>query len=341
MNVSRLLAGLLALASFASIAHANAKPIPQSVGMEEASAPVANDMPVSVTIWYPSTSVARPQAFGPYQFTVAMAGAPVAQRLPLIVMSHGTGGAAFSSAELAINLAKAGFVVAAVEHSGDNYRDRSRSFSRTNFVSRPHQISATINFLTGSWHNKSMIDSARIGMFGHSAGGNTTLIIGGGVLDWRQVIEFCLTHPDDWGCRGSRSQGSEGQSPAFNQANVEPTPISAADPRVKALVVAAPALLHGFAPTGLVNLKLPVQLWVAGRDAIVPDAGAVAQLMSIKPEQHDIANAGHFSFYAPCSDMLRGMAPEICSDPKGFDRARFQKMFTSEVVRFYRAHLTK
>lgn len=334
MNISRMIAGLLALASFAFGVTAEAKPASPNVGMEQVSAPVSGDAAVQVTLWYPSTSEAHPQALGPYQLDVAMTGDPVARRLPLIVMSHGTGGSAFDSVNLAMALARAGFVVAAVEHTGDNYRDRSRSFTRANFVARPHQVSAVIDFLTNTWRHKEVIDPARIGMFGHSAGGTTSLIIGGGVLDWGQMPRYCMGNPEDWGCKSARRL-----NPVANPADVDATPIAAADPRVKALVVAAPALTHGFAPAGLANVKIPVQLWVAGKDAIVPDSGQVTALMPAKPERHDVANAGHFSFLAPCSDGLRAVAPQICIDQQGFDRAAFQQEFTSAIVRFFRAHL--
>lgn len=126
-----------------------------------------------------------------------------------------------------------------------------------------------------------------------------------------------------------------------NRAGPALAPIAAADPRVKALVVAAPAGTRGFAPAGLAKLKLPVQLWVAGKDAIVTDAGNVAGLMPARPERHDIANAGHFSFLAPCPDGLRATAPQICIDQQGFDRAAFQQDFTSAIIRFFRAHLRR
>lgn len=337
MKVSHIVAGLIALAACAFVVTAEAKPASPNVGMEQVSAPVSGDVPVQVTLWYPSTSAAHPQVLGPYQLDVAMAGDPAARRLPLIVMSHGTGGSSFDSVNLAMALAKAGFVVAAVEHTGDNYRDRSRSFRRANFVARPHEVSATIDFLTNTWRHKEIIDPARIGMFGHSAGGTTALIVGGGVLDWGQMPRYCMRNPEDWGCKGARSL-----DPAANRADgadVEAAPIAAADPRVKALVVAAPALPHGFAPSGLANVKIPVQLWVAGKDVIVPDSGQVTALMPAKPERHDVANAGHFAFLAPCPDGLRAAVPQICIDQQGFDRIAFQQEFTSAIVRFFRAHL--
>ncbi|MBW8753635.1 MAG: prolyl oligopeptidase family serine peptidase [Sphingomonadales bacterium] len=338
MNLSRMIAGLLALAGSAFLVSAQAKPVSPNVGanvgVEQVAVPVPGDAAVPVMVLYPSTSAARPQVLGPFRLDVAMAGEPVARWLPLIVMSHGTGGSALGSVNLAMALAKAGFVVAAVEHPGDNYHDRSRSFTRANFVARAHQISAAIDFLLNTWRHREIIDSARIGMFGHSAGGTTTLIIGGGVLDWGQVARFCLGNPEDWGCKSSR-----GLNPVANRADADAAPIAAADPRVRALAVAAPALTHGFAPAGLAKLKLPVQLWVAGQDAIVPDAGRLTGLMPAKPDRHDVANAGHFSFLVPCSDGLQAAAPEICIDRQGFDRAAFQREFTSAIVRFFQAHL--
>lgn len=334
MNVWRLIGGLLALASFAAAVTAEAKQASLSVGMEQVSAAGAGDTAVPVTVFYPSTSTSHVQTLGPFQLDVAMAGDPVGRRLPLVVISHGTGGSAFDSVNLAIALAKAGFVVAAIEHPGDNYRDRRRSFARENILARAQQVRAAIDLLIDSWRHGAIVDPARIGMFGHSAGGATSLIIGGGALDPGQLVRYCLGNPEDWGCRGAR-----GTMPATNQFPLGASQITAADPRVKALVLAAPALSHGFVPTGLARVRIPVQLWVADRDAIVTDAGQVAALLPAKPERHDVADAGHFSFLAPCPDGLRTAAPQICTDQQGFDRAAFQQEFTNAVIRFFRAHL--
>ena len=65
-----------------------------------------------------------------------MNGAVSGARHPLIVMSHGTGGMALNSYDTAVALAEAGFVVAAVTHTGDNYRDQSTSFASRNFADR-------------------------------------------------------------------------------------------------------------------------------------------------------------------------------------------------------------
>lgn len=339
MSAFRLIAGLLlALVSLAVSPSVAASGFAYNVGFEQVSIPVVGEPALSVSLWYPSTSPTLGQDIGPYRLEVAIAGASAGRRLPLIVISHGTGGSALDSVDLAIALARAGFVVAALEHTGDNYRDRRQSFARANFLARPRQVSAAIDFLLGSWRHRGVVDSRRIGMFGHSAGGTTALIIGGGELNTGALLHFCVAHPDDWGCRGARRLYPAEAGPLAVGALDGPK-IAAADPRVKALVVAAPALPQGFVPQGLAKVRLPVQLWVAQQDTIVPNAGQIAKLLHARPERHDVAGAGHFSFLAPCTDALRTAVPQICTDQPGFDRTAFHQEFTRAVIRFFRAHL--
>lgn len=84
---------------------------------------------------------------------------------------------------------------------------------------------------------------------------------------------------------------------------------------------------------------MPVQLWVGGRDDVVPDAPTVRGLLPRPPDYHPVVNAGHFAFLAPCSEILLSAAAEICSDPKGFDRAAFPRAFQRQVIAFYRRSL--
>ena len=108
-----------------------------------------------------------------------------------------------------------------------------------------------------------------------------------------------------------------------------------ADTRIKALIVAAPALGFTFAE-GLKDLRLPVQLWRADADEILPApdyADAVRQALPQPPEFHAVPNARHFDFLAPCVDV--NLAPHICKSRAGFDRAAFHDAFNAEVVRFF------
>ena len=88
-------------------------------------------------------------------------------------------------------------MVAAVTHTGDNYRDNSQM---THLDNRPRHIKLLIDYMLTSWRGHNAIDAGRIGMFGFSAGGFTTLVAIGGAPDLAS-LPYCEAHPDEWACR--------------------------------------------------------------------------------------------------------------------------------------------
>src|SRR5262249_37290713 len=139
-------------------------------------------------IWYPSEAAPASQPIGLYRQTVATNAAVAGRGLPLIVMSHGSGGSFADHYDTALALAEAGFVVAAVTHTGDNYRDQS-GFTRVE--NRPRHIKALVDYMLASWPHHDLLDPARIGMFGFSAGGFTALVMVGGIPDLALVAPYC------------------------------------------------------------------------------------------------------------------------------------------------------
>jgi predicted dienelactone hydrolase len=304
-----------------------------SVGFEQVMVPDPDGPPLEAGIWYPSGAPASPQRLGLYEQTVAT-GAAVAERgLPLIVVSHGTGGSFEGHYDTALALAEAGFVVAAVTHTGDNYRDQSQVGRLDN---RPRHIKALIDYMLASWQHRDVLDQPRIGMFGFSAGGFTALVAIGGTPDLRTVGPYCAEHPDEWSCRMLKER----------KINVSASPTTPPtwvhDPRIAAAVVAAPAVGYAFSAEGLAGIKVPIQLWRGDSDEILPHpnyAQAVYDRLPAKPDYRVVPNAGHFAFLAPCTPALAGIVPEICRDPAGFDRAAFHRKFNPGVVAFFRAKL--
>jgi len=303
----------------------------KAAGFQWAIAPDPEDAPLQVAIWYPSPDPEMDNLIGPFDMNVARNGAVSGGQYPLIVMSHGTGGMALNSFDTAIALANAGFVVASVTHSGDNYRDRSTSFTRQDFVDRPRHVSRVIDFMLAAWTGRQSLDPARIGAFGHSAGGTTVLIAAGGIADMNRVSAFCGTDPDDWGCQQARQRGSI--------APIAGPPVSAPDARIRAIVIAAPALAVAFQPAGLTAVTIPVQLWAGARDDIVRDAPLFRSLLPAPPDYHLVPQGGHFAYLSPCSEILDRAAPEICRDADGFDRTAFLLLFQRSLIAFYQAHL--
>ena len=325
LNPSKLLSTVASMAFvFAGIgAHA--------AGFQQGVAADPGGKPLAIGIWYPSQATAKPLSLGPTTMTVA-ADAPVnGKALPLIVMSHGTGGSFLGHFDTAVALADAGFVVVAMTHTGDNYADQSRS---VDIMDRPRQVSRVIDHMLSTWQARAVIDPQRVGMFGHSAGGFTALALIGGLPDFSTIAAMCHQYPGDFACQLL----ARGEHPAV----VPAAAAVVADARIKAAVVAAPALGFTFAPDGLKSVKVPVQLWRAENDVLVPHpryAEAVRLALPEAPDYRVVANAGHFDFLAPCSAALASLAPPICTSATGFDRAAFHADFDAEIVKFFRKTL--
>src|SRR5947209_3802969 len=126
----RFLGALLACASCAtspSIVSLQPAQTEPTVGLMllEAPDPVGN-APLKIAVWYPpATEQVGVTTLGPYR-TEAAIGAPVAAGAqPLIIISHGHAGSRCSHHDLAEHLARAGFIVAALDHAGDSWSDQS------------------------------------------------------------------------------------------------------------------------------------------------------------------------------------------------------------------------
>lgn len=251
---------------------------------------------------------------------------PADVRLPLVVISHGNGGDYRGHEDTARALAAAGFIVASLTHTGDNWRDQSRA---TDVALRPRQLSLLIEAMA----REPDVDPDRIGAFGFSAGGLTVLTAAGGEPDLSRIAAHCQSHPAFYDCQLIAARG---------------VPASRADTvwthnaRIRAVVAAAPALGFTLTPERLAAVTQPVQLWRGENDRVLPSpfyAEPVRDGLPRPPEFHTVPGAGHFDFLPPCSAQLAANAPMICAPTPGFDRAAFHETFNREIVRFFRRTL--
>lgn len=283
--------------------------------------------------WYPTAAgdPAGATSWPGVYSNVALAG----RHLPLIVISHGGGGSYDGHYDTAIALARAGFVVAAIDHAGDTYADQSKVLQ---LWRRPQQLHRLISYMLEKWPQHRSLDGQRVGAFGFSNGGFTVLVAAGGVPDLMRVGPYCRRHPGHDLCVAMRHAGIDPDHPPIHV----PRDAWAADPRIRAIVAAAPAFGFTFGRQGLRNVRIPVQLWHAANDRHQPDPyyeAAVRKALPIRPEYHVVAGAGHYDFLPPCDKTLAASNPVICSDAPGFDRAAFHAELNADVVRFFRARL--
>jgi predicted dienelactone hydrolase len=305
----------------------------QNVGFQTLAIPNGAEKPIRIGVWYPAASPASPQTIALQTQDVAT-DAPVAgQRLALVVMSHGTGGSFMDQYDLAMGLAKAGFVVAALTHPGDNFEDHSLA---TRIDQRPGQLKRLIDYMLEEWPGRAAIDPKKVGAFGFSAGGFTVLASIGGQPDLAAIRPHCAAHPIGFDCR--LIQGTPAPDPSL----IPPRTSFTADPRIKAAVVAAPALGYAFGREGLAHVTVPIQLWRAEDDSVLPNpwyAEAVNDALPRPAQYIVVPNADHFDFIAPCSPALAKAAAQICGERPGFDRAKFHQRRETEMVRFFREKL--
>jgi len=308
------------------------------VGFRQIEIPDPPRKPLAIGIWYPSSSHASSQPLDPFHQDVALNGTIDGARHPVIFISHGTGGSLGSHYDTALALAKAGFVVVALTHTGDNYQDQSYAGNRIDLVDRPRQLGRVISFVLHDWDERSHIDSERVGVFGFSLGGFTALVEIGGIPDLRRMSELCDEHPTAPECTFIRQRHGDQLSP------ITENPVWIHDSRIRAAVIAAPAASYLFGSSRLKQVTIPIQLWRATADTQAPDAwnsAVVRKGLSTRPDLHTVSNANHYAFLPPCSDALKRVASSICTDEPGFNRASFHKRFNQEVVSFFSQILGK
>ncbi|AYG59840.1 alpha/beta hydrolase family protein [Rhizobium jaguaris] len=315
-RLSFILAAFLCLA--ASLAHA--------AGFQFIEVPGSGPLqPLEGAVWYPCAQSANEVKLGPFIMSVAKDCPITGKRLPLVIISHGRGGAFFDHHDTAEILANAGFIVVAINHPGDNAMDKSRTDEFSVFVDRPADIRRAIDFVLGPWPDSASVDAARIGIFGFSRGGYTGLVAIGANPFFGKRLRLC-----------------EGKDSApCDQVHKGELPELAHDPRIKAAVIADPLSIF-FTEESFKKVTVPVQLWASeqGGGGVTPESvlGVANQLPS-KPDFHVVPNSQHFAFLAPCPAELTKIAPEVCTDGPGFDRTAFHKEFDAEVLAFFRKYL--
>jgi predicted dienelactone hydrolase len=297
-----------------------------------------------VALFYPTQTEAATIAMGPFSPTVAV-NAPADKVFKgLIVLSHGLGGTELGHVTLAQALARAGYLVAALRHPRDNYRDRSliNESGIGYFIERPKQVTKVIDALLRDkeWSERITQDSKgyRIAALGHSAGGYTVLALAGGKPDLMQLLTHCeKNRMDDPIFCGVRRQ----QPTTVDAATNAPTP-TLRDTRIRAVAAMAPTGAM-FSLASFEDIRLPVALFIAGGDRfLVPrfHAERIAKYVRSIEISRD-PDALHFAFMDKPSTPIPTEDGDIGADPAGFDRARFLAKISGELVLFFDKTLAK
>lgn len=248
---------------------------------------------------------------------------------PLILLSHGHEGSRWGHHDLAEHLALQGFVVAAIEHPGDNYRDQSGIGTDRVLLGRATQISALLSGVLADTRFGPAIDRDRIGVAGFSAGGYTSLLLVGANPDFDLIHPYCRRHPLDGELCGFLG--------LFRRIPANPEKGALRDSRIRAAFVMAPLAIF-FDQQALAAIEVPVFLVYAGDDRVLIPGENGARIMPFLGSiagYRVVAGADHYVFLAPCPLEQKARRPEICADPPGVDREKVHRTINGDAVSFF------
>ena len=302
-------------------------------------------------VWYPAVPTAEtsPQWLGPadspwFRLGEWAEGASAAQgRYPLVVLSHGTGGSSTMMGWLAQALVARGYVVAAVNHPGNNALEPYTVEGFLLWWERARDVSTLINHLLADRELSLRIDSRRIGAGGFSLGGYTVLALAGARTDPQAFRAFCRSRmvgicqdPAEFPGLFARWGEIEKSDPEFQRASRQ-AGAAYRDPRVRAVFALAPALGPALTSESLRRVSIPVAV-VAGELDSVADLDSNAKRVSALLGQVKLTvmpGAGHYTFLASCTDRGREARAELCVDAANVDRDAVHRHAEELAVDFF------
>lgn len=305
----------------------------------------SRNRPINVELWYP-TYETDPQAERktdlPFRLPPTIRNAPfIDQKLPLILLSHGSGGNRFSLAWLAIALANQGYIVAAPDHWGGTFGNMIPAYY-IRYWERPLDLSFVLTKLLTDDAMTFVIDPEKIGAVGYSFGGYTALALAGADIDCGVLKRNAETKPGK----------KEFSIPEFGDltkliATIPCTDIDTSfkDSRIKSFVALAPGLGLGFERTRQTNqVTDPVLIMAAANDQVAPVPTNAAHYYNLIPSAHYVllpGKPGHYVFLNEGDDALKKEAKQLFKDDKTVDRTAIHRLVEQHVLAFLKQTLIK
>jgi predicted dienelactone hydrolase len=171
-----------------------------------------------------------------------------------------------------------------------------------------------------------------VGIAGFSAGGYTAHLTVGAKPDFSRLKPYCARHPDSVLCSG---RGDVRIS--------SPPVVLKSDVRIRAAFAMSPVAVF-LDPTSLSTISVPVGIYAAGDDSVLPVQDNARWLRDRLPglvDYKEIAGADHFVFLTPCSKAMGSATPDLCVDRPGVDRYAIHETLNGDMFRFFQRHFGK
>ena len=314
------------------------------------------DWPIPAGIWYPATPEATeaPVVIGPPGLPFLLRGwvardtppADTATNLPLILLSHGTGGSREDLYWLAERLVQDGFVVAAVTHHGNSIQsDDLTAQGFFLFWERAHEMTVLLDRVLQDDVFGPRIDATRIGAAGFSLGGNTMTLLAGGRLDIEAYYAYC---------QGPEARAEDCEPPpespftvddietliesdARVRASIESAGGNWRESRIGAVYAIAPAALAALPQSGAAQIEVPLRVTVGDQDTMAPPATNARPLAESAPraELWVLPGVDHYTFLGPCGWAGKLVLGEICVESQQLSRTQTLERVAADASAFF------
>jgi predicted dienelactone hydrolase len=281
---------------------------------------------VRVTVWYPAAEGAVEERIdlGPPGKPLFLIGAVApnaafadTKRRPVILFSHGFGGAARMMGWFGVPLARAGYVVVAVDHPGNNGVDKMTAAGAILSWDRAQDLRAALDAAKADPAVGPHLDAGRLGVAGFSAGGFTALVSAGAKVDMNRFLAFCADHPTDGVCAPQKefALSMDDARKALASPELSAEAAHAGDdhtiPGVRAAFAIAPAIVQALPPQALARMKAPVAIILGDADPVAPPEtnGLVAAKAIPHAELKVLPGVGHYDFLGECTAAGVALSP--------------------------------
>ena len=277
---------------------------PYAVGVTTLQVTDPRGKPLTIEVWYPAEvpEGAEPATYPPTAIAgTAVRNVPPDLRgapYPLLGFSHGFSGIRFQSVTLMEHVASHGYVLVSPDHTDNTFLDMDLDAVPRVVMERPddvrYSIDALVNEATGgSPYLGGVVDSAdEWSILGHSFGAYTSLVLGGGQLDFSGFEEYCSVHSN----LACSFVGELDPAELVNHGQ--------ADDRVGLTIPYAPGLWYAFGidGAGLSSVRRPF-LFAGTKDDVLPydeEAAFTYEYLSAPKKMATFENAGHYPFSDIC-----------------------------------------
>lgn len=268
---------------------------------------------------------------------------PARAKYPLLVLSHGTGGSAASLDWLASALAANGYIVAGVNHPGNNALEPLTFDGFILWWERATDISEVLDNVLADPALGARIDTTRIGAVGFSLGGYTVLELAGARTNLKRFLDFCASSAADAICRPPEMDRLADGAHAPSHFSPETTASMAQsgdsyrDPRIKAVFAIAPALGEAFDQTSFADVHIPVSLMAGTADKIAPPQTNIQRIAGLLPGATVlmVPGAAHNTYLDTCLTEAIVSTPVICGDGAGVERDAIHAQAVEQALAFF------